>query len=288
MGSSKKTQTTKPIYSSQIEGAANTAQNAYNQNAGALQNIGSQFQGIIPDLISKYQAGDPTVGAANSYTQDVLSGKYLNSNPELENIIAQSNSDTRNGLESSLGTRGLTGGSAYADIISRNLAANDSNLRYTDYNNQLSRMDQAAANAAGISAAQYQPLAAAEAAAQGATLPITAAGQNAATIGGLLGQYTNTTQKSNPGLFGSIGQGLGLVGQGLQVASIFSDRRLKTDIDRVGELPDGLGVYEYRYIWSDARTRGVMADEVAKLRPWALGPTVNGFATVNYSRLGGA
>ena len=34
--------------------------------------------------------------------------------------------------------------------------------------------------------------------------------------------------------------------------------------------------------------RGVMADEVAALRPWALGPEVAGFATVNYAALGDA
>jgi hypothetical protein len=28
-----------------------------------------------------------------------------------------------------------------------------------------------------------------------------------------------------------------------------------------------------------------MADEVAQLRPWALGPTVAGFATVDYGKL---
>jgi len=69
------------------------------------------------------------------------------------------------------------------------------------------------------------------------------------------------------------------------IASIFSDRRLKEDIEKVGEFEDGLGIYSWRYIGQAIRHVGVMADEVAKLRPWALGKPVAGFATVIYGRL---
>lgn len=61
----------------------------------------------------------------------------------------------------------------------------------------------------------------------------------------------------------------------------FSDRRLKTDIEKLAEFEDGLSWYRFRYIWEDDLREGVMADEVAELRPWALGPSINGFATVN-------
>lgn len=68
-------------------------------------------------------------------------------------------------------------------------------------------------------------------------------------------------------------------------AAIFaSDRRLKTNIALVGQRPDGLNVYSYDYIWGEPSV-GVMADEVAVLRPEALGPTIAGFATVNYGVL---
>lgn len=82
----------------------------------------------------------------------------------------------------------------------------------------------------------------------------------------------------------------GILGSLLQAApAIFSDMRLKTNIEPVGALPDGLGVYEFDYLPNiglpEGRHRGVMAEEVAKLRPWALGPKVGGFATVRYDRL---
>lgn len=68
-------------------------------------------------------------------------------------------------------------------------------------------------------------------------------------------------------------------------AAIFaSDRRLKTNIALIGQRPDGLNVYSYDYIWGEPSV-GVMADEVAVLRPEALGPTIAGFATVNYGVL---
>lgn len=45
-------------------------------------------------------------------------------------------------------------------------------------------------------------------------------------------------------------------------------------------------MYSYEYKKEPDVVRiGVMADEVAKLQPEALGPTVDGFATVDYAKL---
>lgn len=94
------------------------------------------------------------------------------------------------------------------------------------------------------------------------------------------GQYSKGTGAHTSG--GGLGQAIGL---GLNIASLFSDRRLKRDIRRCGELHDGLGIYRYRYLWEDGERVGVMADEVAELRPWALGPEIEGYKTVNYHLL---
>lgn len=98
------------------------------------------------------------------------------------------------------------------------------------------------------------------------------------------GLVANTGQKSTntgggPSTLGSIASAAG------GIASIFSDRRLKRDIERVGEFPDGLGIYSFRYVMGIKRVFGVMADEVAKIRPWALGPKRAGYSTVNYGAL---
>lgn len=94
------------------------------------------------------------------------------------------------------------------------------------------------------------------------------------------GGTQTTKEKSSGSILGSI-LGVASTAAGL---GAFSDRRLKTNIKKVGEMADGLGVYTYDYVWGQSAS-GVMADEVASLRPWALGPTVAGFRTVNYAAL---
>ena len=66
-----------------------------------------------------------------------------------------------------------------------------------------------------------------------------------------------------------------------------SDRRLKTDIMRIGKLDNGLRVYSYRYKSGGPFMIGVMADEVEVAVPEAYikGGAGNGFDAVDYSKL---
>jgi len=79
----------------------------------------------------------------------------------------------------------------------------------------------------------------------------------------------------------------GLFGLGgtLGGAYLRSDARLKRDIRRIGELPSGLPVYSYRYLWSDAPQVGVMAQEARELFPEAVAE-IDGYLSVDYSRIG--
>jgi outer membrane immunogenic protein len=66
-----------------------------------------------------------------------------------------------------------------------------------------------------------------------------------------------------------------------------SDMRLKRDITLVARLDDGLGLYRYRYLWSDTVYVGVMAQEVALLHPDAIVRDVmDDYLRVDYGRLG--
>jgi hypothetical protein len=65
-----------------------------------------------------------------------------------------------------------------------------------------------------------------------------------------------------------------------------SDIRLKRDIVLVGRLDDGLGLYRYRYLWSDTAYVGVMAQEVALIHPGAVNKGPDGYLRVDYGRLG--
>lgn len=88
------------------------------------------------------------------------------------------------------------------------------------------------------------------------------------------------TTKTSGGLLNSLLGGAGIA------ASIFSDRRLKRAIVKLGELASGLGIYAYRYAWSSQRHVGVMADEVRAIRPDAI-ERFAGFDMVDYGKLGG-
>ena len=62
-----------------------------------------------------------------------------------------------------------------------------------------------------------------------------------------------------------------------------SDIRLKSNIVRVGTHPLGIGIYEYDIF--DRRERGVMAQEVEKVRPEAVAEHPDGYKMVNYAAL---
>jgi outer membrane immunogenic protein len=68
---------------------------------------------------------------------------------------------------------------------------------------------------------------------------------------------------------------------------IISDARLKRDITLIARLDDGLGLYRYRYLWSDTVYVGVMAQEVALIHSDAIvRSTLDNYLRVDYRRLG--
>jgi hypothetical protein len=76
----------------------------------------------------------------------------------------------------------------------------------------------------------------------------------------------------------------GLGGSGLMAGGMaLSDRRLKTNVVRIGTHPLGIGLYEYDI--QGARTRGVMADEVLTVRPEAVHRHHSGYLMVDYGGL---
>src|SRR5262249_27897956 len=66
----------------------------------------------------------------------------------------------------------------------------------------------------------------------------------------------------------------------------YSDIRLKRDIIELMRLDNGIGLYRYRYRWSDQLYVGVMAQEVAEIVPDAVMRDVDGYLRVDYVRLG--
>lgn len=89
-------------------------------------------------------------------------------------------------------------------------------------------------------------------------------------------KYNADVQSRNAALGGLFG----LVGTGLTAGIKYSDRRLKSDVSRVGTLDNGLPVYLYKI---DGRIElGVMADEVETVKPDAVHMSPEGFKMVDY------
>lgn len=252
------------------------------------------------NLISDQSLGDSVAGAGayGGTRQSVLTAeKAKGDSLNMLDYLAQSNADaygnaqsqfntdrsarvgaetTNNANQQSILDRLLAAGgqSAQIGVDKSNLASTDiSNLARTGAVEQATQGDQ-------LSSAYQEFL-------RNQNAPLDRYSQLMALLSGTPHDTTSTgtatgtsTTKTSGGLLNA------LLGAGQIGASIFaSDRRLKTDIERIGEFSDGLGRYRYRYAWGGPMQEGVMADEVAELRPWALGPVIGGFSTVDYSML---
>ena len=55
---------------------------------------------------------------------------------------------------------------------------------------------------------------------------------------------------------------------------------------QIGTRSDGLGVYEFEYVWGGGRRTGLMAQEVREVYPHAVGERA-GFLTVDYAAVPG-
>lgn len=267
---------------------------------------GTNYQPIVNTAFSQYQ------GAVNPFMSGSLDPMQT---PGLSDALATIRNDVSNsvngmfagagrdlsGLNQQALARGIAQGEApvianqyNANVANRLNAANGlltgaqstannlSGLQQTQFGNQF----QGVTNGANIvnQAANASPLASLAASQLSYGLPIQNLAQLEALtvpIAGLGKQYTGTTNatsettKSDSPLSTALGIFGTLFPQGL------SDRRAKEDIRQVGKLNDGQKVYSYRYK-GDGETRlGLMADEVKKRIPKAVG-LLGDLMTVDY------
>ena len=266
--------------------AAGTVTGTVNANAGNLANLTSQVSGLVPGLIDQYRAGDSGVDAAGGYVTDVLGGKYQNGNPRLQAMIDQMSGDVTSRVGAAYGSRGSFGGTAYTTALAKGLSEAELGLRYGNYSDEMNRMGSAAGMAPSIAQGQYTGVPEIlQSAGMGAEMPY--AGINALS-GGLSSLFSGGTQKNKgPGLGSQIMAGAAQAAGAYAGAQ--SDRRLKKNIVPVGELPNGLTVYDwtYRSDPEEATYRGVMADEVKDKVPEAYIENFrDGYAGVNYALVG--
>ena len=135
-----------------------------------------------------------------------------------------------------------------------------------------------------------------------------AAAQSASAQGGAALQKAGITEGGSSGLFGALTQGIGsslgdslgdvdwidLAQKGYQAyqATGGSDKKLKTNIKKVGQLPSGLTTYtwdwkeEFKHLVGNQPTLGVIAQEAMELFPEAVSMHPDGYLQVNYARVG--
>ena len=65
------------------------------------------------------------------------------------------------------------------------------------------------------------------------------------------------------------------------ISKVFSDIRLKTNIEFIGKSPSNINIYRFSYIGNPTKYVGVMAHEV----PWASEKHSNGYLMVDYNKL---
>jgi len=204
-----------------------------------------------------------------------LRGDNLNGNPYLDAIMGRTLDDVvaRNG--DTFGMAGRFGGGMHQAIQTRELAEASNQMRFQNYGQERAYQQDAINDAGGLMQGSQSLLN------NAAELPwIGVQAANGAVRQASNGYGTQTTKSSQawgPML-------LNAASNAAAAAAKASDRRVKRDVKWIGRLRDGLNVYRWTYLWGE-KSEGVMADEVAQLRPWALGPRVDGYATVNYGAL---
>jgi GH24 family phage-related lysozyme (muramidase) len=140
---------------------------------------------------------------------------------------------------------------------------------------QLGALGSAGAQQQGLTQAQY------DAATKNAQAQFMLPYQNAQYLAGILGSAnmgshttgTSTTQE-NPGVGAIAGQALGAM-------AMFSDKRLKDDIEHIGYSFGGKPIYSYRMKGEGPKQLGFMAQDLEHTHPHAVGH-IGGLKTVNY------
>lgn len=184
-----------------VTSGADALQGAYGQTSGLAssisQNLGSHLGQLSDDAFTP-SAG---VTAATDYNTGVLNGDYLSGNQYLDGMVKTAGNDITDRISATFGAAGRTGSGANQYALTKGLGESENALRYGAYNDERTRMGQAASLAPSLDSARYNGLGAYLTAAQTAVgMPMDAASQYSNGLAGLLGKYQTGTQTSSPSL----------------------------------------------------------------------------------------
>lgn len=183
-------------------------QSVVGENAGPLQDLTGQVQGLVPGLIAKYNAGDPALNAAENYTTSTLARDPYAGSPQLNNLVDLTNANVRDQVGASYGSRGSFGGTAWESALAKGLAQNEAGLRYGDVQNQQQLQQAAAGMAPQQAAASYLGISPVLQAAQtGAALPYTGINALSQDYNNIYGSANRSVQTGPSPLLQALGSG---------------------------------------------------------------------------------
>jgi hypothetical protein len=288
-------------------GEANAVPSFGVQGAGAVNNLFSGL-GILPSAYSTLQQNLGSVANPNNVNP------Y--NTPGFSDALNTLTGNIRTAVKDVYGGSGRapSGAGTFAKTLGLGLTQGEAPILQSQYNQNMANMmsaNQMLQNA-GINTAQamggdtMQALQAAGILPQVATAPGQAQLGIANTLYGQpiqnanallspalsLGQAGGTTtgtgtqvgtQVPAQNMFSNVlGDISGVLGIGGDLMKISSDRRLKTDIKDIGRTHDDQKIYSYRFKGSNTPQIGMLAQEVQKKTPEAVGQGPNGFKTVRY------
>lgn len=239
----------------------------FDQTQGAEQNLATlanDQSGFLQDYLS--EPFEFTNSDAEQWAYDLASPRILQQQGQ--------NEDT---LRSTLANKGIREGSAAWNAeMSRLTNAN------TDQMNQLALTGRSQAFGEALST-RNQPINEITALLSGSQVsnpsqmssPTSQVGVGGVDYTGLVNQQYQADVANQQSMMG------GLFGLGSAAIGLMSDRRLKTDIKRVGETEGGTPIYTYRYKSGGPVQMGVMAQDV----PEAAFMTDSGYLAVDYSEV---
>jgi hypothetical protein len=292
--------------------AQNTAAGNLVTAANGIPNLSGAVTGVTQGALG----GDPTgmlnsgYNTLNSNIGGIASGSTdPMSNPAMKGWLDTISSDASNATNGAFAAAGRDFSPANSQATARGIAQGEAPVLANQYNTNVSNKLAASnslygagnSTAGAITGNQQTGLSDAGALPGLLTAPATAQLNAANTqqqlplsvqqqleqLGIPLGALGGTTTSSGSGT-GSTTQQTdptsqiigGLLGAA-SMAAKFSDERLKEDISPVGMLNDGQPVYSYRYAGSPTTEIGLMAQDVEKTNPDAVGER-SGFKTVDY------
>jgi hypothetical protein len=277
-------------YTPQYYGAAGTTLNGQDiSGQSTVAPMNATENSAISDIGNTGLNGTSSMNAANGAMTNELNANPT-SNPYMSQMVQNTLASTVPGLESQFAQGNAMNSPAAAYAVSQGANSAVGGLMFNQYNQNLANQNNAAGQAPGLQsgtlAGQNAALTAGQAAQTQAQnqlqnqvsmfnyqqqLPYQQLNQYANTVNGQYGQaatQTNTAPAQN--LF----------------SVLFSDRRLKKDIKRIGTNAKGLARYSFKYIWDATNEHvGYMADEVENFMPEAIG-NLFGFKTVDYDLVG--